>query len=99
MGRSSREGGSPLEASACRNSSLLAPGRAGLARNGRAVHVGTGGGSVTAADFVGEADPVTARYAIVRLADGTIVEAWGLWDQLGLLRQLGLVPAPPQPKR
>ena len=30
---------------------------------------------------------------IVRIADGQIVEHWGLVDQLGLLRQLGAVPA------
>lgn len=29
---------------------------------------------------------------IVRIADGQIVEHWGLVDQLGLLRQLGAVP-------
>lgn len=30
---------------------------------------------------------------IVRIADGQIVEHWGLVDQLGLLTQLGAVPA------
>ena len=30
---------------------------------------------------------------IVRIADGQIVEHWGLVDQLGLLRQLGAAPA------
>jgi predicted ester cyclase len=29
---------------------------------------------------------------IVRIADGRIVEHWGMVDQLGLLRQLGALP-------
>jgi steroid delta-isomerase-like uncharacterized protein len=31
--------------------------------------------------------------AIFRLAEGAIAEVWANWDQLGLLQQLGLVPA------
>jgi steroid delta-isomerase-like uncharacterized protein len=31
---------------------------------------------------------------IVRVASGQIVEAWNNWDQLGLLRQIGAIPAP-----
>ena len=31
---------------------------------------------------------------IFRLADGLIVERWGRLDELGLLRQLGIVPTP-----
>lgn len=34
-----------------------------------------------------------------RLADGKIVEEWNIWDQLGLLQQLGAVPAPRQAAR
>jgi steroid delta-isomerase-like uncharacterized protein len=30
---------------------------------------------------------------IHRLTDGTIVESWNNWDSLGLLQQLGVVPA------
>jgi predicted ester cyclase len=30
---------------------------------------------------------------ITRIADGKIVEDWGLDDRLGMLQQLGLVPA------
>ena len=43
--------------------------------------------------------PATGRpvhitsYLIARIADGKIVEMWGLDDQLGLLRQLGVIPA------
>jgi predicted ester cyclase len=32
---------------------------------------------------------------IFRIANGKIVERWGRLDQLGLLQQLGLAPAPP----
>jgi predicted ester cyclase len=31
---------------------------------------------------------------IARLADGKIVEHWGQMDTLGLMQQLGLLPAP-----
>jgi steroid delta-isomerase-like uncharacterized protein len=34
---------------------------------------------------------------IDRVVDGTIVERWSEFDQLGMLGQLGLVPAPAQP--
>lgn len=43
--------------------------------------------------------PATGRrvnvssYLIARIADGKIVEMWGLDDQLGLLQQLGVIPA------
>ena len=43
--------------------------------------------------------PATGRrlnvssYLIARVADGKIVEMWGLDDQLGLLQQLGVIPA------
>jgi steroid delta-isomerase-like uncharacterized protein len=33
---------------------------------------------------------------IVRMADGLIVENWGQQDNLGLLQQLGVIPAPGQ---
>ena len=37
--------------------------------------------------------------SINRVADGQIQEGWGSWDQLGLLQQLGVLPAPGQPTR
>lgn len=33
---------------------------------------------------------------ISRIADGKIVERWGQWDALGMMRQIGAVPAPGQ---
>ena len=33
---------------------------------------------------------------IHRLAGGTIVESWNVWDTLGMLQQLGVIPAPGQ---
>ena len=33
---------------------------------------------------------------IDRLADGKIVESWRLFDQMGMMQQLGLIPAPGQ---
>jgi predicted ester cyclase len=34
-----------------------------------------------------------ASYLVARIADGKIAEQWGLDDQLGMLRQLGVIPA------
>lgn len=31
---------------------------------------------------------------IVRVADGEIVEHWGEFDAMGLLRQIGVIPPP-----
>jgi steroid delta-isomerase-like uncharacterized protein len=51
-------------------------------------------------DFLGM--PATGRRAtwseihIGRVADGRLIEHWGLVDQLGLFVQLGIVPAPGQ---
>jgi len=36
---------------------------------------------------------------IFRIEGGQIAEAWNSWDQLGLLRQLGAIPAPQGPDR
>ena len=34
---------------------------------------------------------------IYRIADGKIVERWGVWDQLGMMQQLGVIPAQTAP--
>jgi len=34
-----------------------------------------------------------AGVVIIRIANGKIVEGWNSWDQLGLLRQIGALPA------
>jgi predicted ester cyclase len=34
--------------------------------------------------------------AVDRFSDGKIVESWGNWDTLGLMQQLGAIPAPAQ---
>ena len=36
---------------------------------------------------------------VVRIANGQIVEGWNSWDQLGLLRQIGALPAAKGPDR
>jgi hypothetical protein len=33
---------------------------------------------------------------IHRLGGGKIVESWNVWDTLGMLQQLGVIPAPGQ---
>lgn len=49
-----------------------------------------------------QAIPATSKQAVVagmhinRVADGKVVEGWMVFDQLGLLRQLGILPAPAQ---
>jgi steroid delta-isomerase-like uncharacterized protein len=46
--------------------------------------------------------PATGRQATVtglgidRLENGKIVESWGIFDQFGMLQQLGVIPAPSQ---
>jgi steroid delta-isomerase-like uncharacterized protein len=46
--------------------------------------------------------PPTGKSATVvgigldRVEDGKIVESWGLFDQFGMLQQLGVIPAPAQ---
>jgi steroid delta-isomerase-like uncharacterized protein len=40
-----------------------------------------------------------AGIVIVRIANGQIVEGWNSWDQLGLLRQIGALPAAGGPDR
>ena len=33
---------------------------------------------------------------IVRIADGQVVEHWGIMDQMAMMQQLGVIPAPTQ---
>ena len=46
--------------------------------------------------------PATGKYSkvtgmtIVRFKDGKVAEGWSVFDQLGMLQQLGVVPAPEQ---
>jgi len=40
-----------------------------------------------------------AGIVIVRIANGQIAEGWNSWDQLGLLRQIGALPAQAGPDR
>jgi predicted ester cyclase len=40
-----------------------------------------------------------AGVVMVRIANGQIVEGWNSWDQLGLLRQIGALPAANTPDR
>jgi predicted ester cyclase len=59
------------------------------------------GGGTNLGSFFGH--PPTGRTAFVdvfdvgRFADGKLVEHWGVPDTLGMLVQLGLVPAPQRP--
>jgi predicted ester cyclase len=63
----------------------------------RIVHRLTGSGTMKG-DFAGM--PATGKHAtwteihIGRVANGLLVEHWGLVDQLGMFVQLGVVPAP-----
>jgi predicted ester cyclase len=36
---------------------------------------------------------------VIRIANGQLVEGWNSWDQLGLLRQIGVLPAAGDPDR
>jgi predicted ester cyclase len=35
-----------------------------------------------------------AGIVVIRISKGQFVEGWNSWDQLGLLRQIGALPAP-----
>jgi len=49
--------------------------------------------------------PATGKLATVtgmgvdRILNGKIVESWGLFDQFGMLQQLGVIPSPEQSGR
>lgn len=55
---------------------------------------GTHKGELTGIPPTGKST-VTTGMGIDRIVNGKIVESWGIFDQLGLLTQLGVVPPPP----
>ncbi len=54
--------------------------------------VGTNDGDLMGLPASGRSSTVTG-IGIDRIADGKIVETWGNWDTLGMMQQLGAVPA------
>ena len=42
------------------------------------------------------AAPTVVGMGVDRVENGKIVESWGLFDQFGMLQQLGVIPAPGQ---
>jgi steroid delta-isomerase-like uncharacterized protein len=54
--------------------------------------VGTQDGDLPGLPASGRSSTVTGM-TIDRIEDGKIVESWGNWDTLGMLQQLGAVPA------
>lgn len=71
-----------------------------VAEDDRVVERWTSRGTHTGAPFFGA--PTSGRpftipgISIYRIANGKIVEHWGSFDQLGVMQQLGLAPAPGQ---
>jgi steroid delta-isomerase-like uncharacterized protein len=57
---------------------------------------GTHRGDLPGIPATGRAAEVTG-ISVIRVAGGKIVEEWISWDALGLLQQLGVIPAPGQP--
>jgi steroid delta-isomerase-like uncharacterized protein len=54
---------------------------------------GTHRGELMGVDATGASIEVDA-ISVFRIADGKIAEEWTVWDALGLLQQVGAVPAP-----
>jgi steroid delta-isomerase-like uncharacterized protein len=54
---------------------------------------GTHKGDLAGMPPTGKASTVTG-ITINRIAGGKIVESWGIFDQFGMLQQLGVIPAP-----
>jgi steroid delta-isomerase-like uncharacterized protein len=57
---------------------------------------GTHNGPIMGIPATGKSVTV-AGIDVFRIAGGQIVELWQHWDQLGMLQQLGVIPAPEQP--
>ena len=55
---------------------------------------GTHKGALTGIPPTGKSAVVTGM-GIDRIVNGKIVESWGIFDQLGMLTQLGVMPPPP----
>jgi steroid delta-isomerase-like uncharacterized protein len=61
----------------------------------RAVESGTHEGPFMGLEPTGKRVEFSGN-AMHRVADGKIAETWATWDMLGLLRQLGVEPKPPE---
>ena len=57
------------------------------------VSSGTHRGELMGIEPTGKSVSVEA-ISVFRIADGKIAEEWTVWDALGLMQQLGTVPAP-----
>ena len=56
---------------------------------------GTHQGELTGIPPTGKSTTVTG-IGVDRILNGKIVESWGIFDQFGMLQQLGVIPAPGQ---
>ena len=54
---------------------------------------GTHKGELLGIPATGKSSTVTG-IAVDRIANGKIVESWGLFDQFGMMQQLGVIPTP-----
>jgi len=56
---------------------------------------GTHKGELAGIPPTGKSSTVTG-VAVDRIVNGKMVESWGIFDQFGMLQQLGVIPAPGQ---
>lgn len=54
---------------------------------------GTHKGELVGVPATGKSSTVTG-IAVDRIADGKITESWGIFDQFGMMQQLGVIPMP-----
>ena len=54
---------------------------------------GTHQGELVGIPATGKSSTVTG-IAVDRIVDGKIVESWGIFDQFGMMQQLGVIPVP-----